>query len=231
VNYFQAVSQVHRSVFQNFVVMNLKFDGADGGTTITDEKGHTFTANGNAQIDDAQSKFGGSSLLLDGAGDYVSAADSVDWTLGTNNFDVGFFFRVPAAALGVRGVMGGQSNSAGTSDFSIFIEKTAADKLSARAFFSGSSVTLTGATTLSADTWYRGRFKRTGSSFQLFLEAVEDANASSANAIVDSTTIWAIGRAGALDSLYHNGWIDDFVFINGAADPCNDVPTMPFPKF
>src|SRR5262245_3032440 len=48
----------------------LSFDGADASTTITDTAAggaaHTWTAAGNAQIDTAQFKFGGSSLLCDG---------------------------------------------------------------------------------------------------------------------------------------------------------------------
>lgn len=51
----------------------LHFDGSDGSTTFTDQIGTTWTANGNAQIDTAQSKFGGASGLFDGTGDYVTA--------------------------------------------------------------------------------------------------------------------------------------------------------------
>lgn len=40
---------------------------------------HTITFHGNAQLDTAQKKFGASSLLLDGTGDYLSIPDSPDW--------------------------------------------------------------------------------------------------------------------------------------------------------
>lgn len=59
----------------------LHMDGADASTTFTDESGKTWTANGNAQIDTAQSKFGGASGLFDGTGDYISASDHADWQL------------------------------------------------------------------------------------------------------------------------------------------------------
>lgn len=71
----------------------LHCDGIDGSTTITDEVGHTVTAVGNAQIDTAQSKFGGASLLLDGSGDYASLADSDDWFFDTGNFTIDFWVR------------------------------------------------------------------------------------------------------------------------------------------
>lgn len=51
-------------------------------------KGKTWTAYGNSQIDTAESKFGGASLLLDGDGDYVSAPDSGDWNFGNGNFTI-----------------------------------------------------------------------------------------------------------------------------------------------
>jgi hypothetical protein len=80
------------------VVLLLKCDGTDASTTFTDvsNAAHTITANGNAQVDTAQSKFGGASLLLDGTGDYLSAASSTDWAFGTGDFTVEFFFRKTA---------------------------------------------------------------------------------------------------------------------------------------
>ena len=79
------------------VVLLLHCDGADGSTTFTDVKGHTCTANGNAQIDTAQSKFGGASALFDGTGDYLSVADSSDWDLASSqSFTAECWYR-PAA--------------------------------------------------------------------------------------------------------------------------------------
>jgi hypothetical protein len=58
-------------------------NGTDTSTTFTDATGrHTMTASGNAQIDTAQSVFGGASGLFDGNQDYVSTPDSSDWDLG-----------------------------------------------------------------------------------------------------------------------------------------------------
>ena len=49
----------------------LNFEGANASTSIIDDNGNTWSAFGNAQISTAQFKFGSSSLLCDGAGDYV----------------------------------------------------------------------------------------------------------------------------------------------------------------
>lgn len=72
------------------VVLLCGFEGADGATSAVDESNsaHTLTFAGNAQIDTADSVFGGGSLLLDGTGDYVSIPDSADWHFGTGPFTV-----------------------------------------------------------------------------------------------------------------------------------------------
>lgn len=68
-------------VDDGFTVSLLHMDGADASTTFTDESGKTWTAQANAQIDTAQSVFGGASGLFDGTGDYVTALDHADWQL------------------------------------------------------------------------------------------------------------------------------------------------------
>lgn len=71
----------------------LHLDGTDASTIITDEAvggTHTWTANGNAQLDTADKKFGSASLLLDGDGDYVDTPDSADFDVGSGDFTVDF---------------------------------------------------------------------------------------------------------------------------------------------
>ena len=70
----------------------LHFNGSDGSTTITDETGKTWTASGNAQIDTAQSQFGGASCLFDGSGDIVSSTDTGIINLN-ENFTIEYFVR------------------------------------------------------------------------------------------------------------------------------------------
>lgn len=73
----------------------LHFNGSDGSTTFTDESGKTWTAYGNAQVDTAQSKFGGASMLLDGVGDYIKTTDYSDFNVGKENFTIDFWMRMP----------------------------------------------------------------------------------------------------------------------------------------
>ena len=73
----------------------LPFDGSDAATSTSDlsNRNGTVSFAGTAQLSTGQSKFGGSSLLLDGNSDYVSisgsywntAFDSVDRDWETNS--------------------------------------------------------------------------------------------------------------------------------------------------
>lgn len=74
----------------SYTKLMLHMDGADTSTTFTDSAltPKTVTANGNAQIDTALSKFGGASGLFDGTGDYLSTAASSDFDFGTGDFTI-----------------------------------------------------------------------------------------------------------------------------------------------
>src|SRR6185369_1684394 len=89
-------------------VLLIHSDGADASTVFTDATArHTITANGNAQVDTAQSLFGGASLLLDGTGDYLEIfAQPGDFAFNTNDFTVECFFRPNASVTDMSMVSG-----------------------------------------------------------------------------------------------------------------------------
>jgi hypothetical protein len=71
----------------------MHMDGADASTTFTEETGLTVTRAGNAQIDTAQSVFGGASALFDGNSDALHLPRTSGLTFGTGDFVVeGRFF-------------------------------------------------------------------------------------------------------------------------------------------
>ena len=88
------------SVDDSFTKSLLHMDGADTSQTFTDESGKTWTARNHAQIDTAQSKFGGASGLFDGTDDWIDTPDSDDWYLddGSNNnsWTIDFWLKLSA---------------------------------------------------------------------------------------------------------------------------------------
>lgn len=79
----------------------LHMDGTDGSTTFTDSgaNGYTITAHGDAQIDTAQSKFGGASGLFDGTGDRLSTT-MASWNPGTDVFTIDVWYRMTTTSPG-----------------------------------------------------------------------------------------------------------------------------------
>lgn len=71
----------------------LHMDGADNGTTFTDEAGHTLTPVGNACTKTAVKKFGSASAYFDGNGDYITSPASDDFAFGTGQFTVDMWIR------------------------------------------------------------------------------------------------------------------------------------------
>ena len=94
------------------VVSLLEFSGADGSTAITDAKGKVWSVHGNAQISTVRSAGGVSSLLLDGAGDYISTPYDPDFDFGTGDFTIEWFQYVSTLkAFSPIDFRGGVSNS------------------------------------------------------------------------------------------------------------------------
>ncbi len=73
-------------------------DGPNEGTSFVDSAlqgnaPHTVTGGGDAQHDTSQAYADSSSILLDGAGDYLTIDDDPDWDWGASDFTIRFAFR------------------------------------------------------------------------------------------------------------------------------------------
>ncbi len=76
----------------------MHFDGANGSTTFTDVRGHTFTKTGAAIISTAQSRFGGASYTPNGGpSSQISTPDAADLRLD-GDFTIEFWARLVEAS-------------------------------------------------------------------------------------------------------------------------------------
>lgn len=200
------------------VVVLQHFDGADGSTTFTDSSGYakTWSVSGNAQIDSAQSVFGGSSGQFDGAGDRIYVADFPELYLGTRNFTIEGRARFTGAAA-TQYLMGQCAATGLNTTLSIGISRTATNQLKA---ICCSGATEIGACTSAAqavDTWFAWSYSRRGATFTLAINGVSVATATSSAAVNNSVDSFAIGCLGDFNGLYFNGWQDEVRFTIGAA--------------
>ena len=197
----------------------LHMNGADGSTTFTDESGKVWTANGNAQIDTAQSKFLGACGLFDGTGDYIDTPDSADFDVGSGNFTIDFWIR--PAAIDLVCYLCGQASSAGVdSSISWFVRLTALEEI-AGGIVTGSTykIATTNGGAYAANTWYHVALVRNGNTLTLYVDGVAAPGTADVTGVTanHSANKAAIGRLGEFDGLYYNGWIDEFRFSKGIA--------------
>lgn len=218
------------------VKLLLHLDGADGATTTTDNStsAHPITFTGNAQIDTAQSKFGGSSLLLDGTGDYISASDSEDWTLGSGDFTIELWVRFNSLTSTTQQFINHYNNVSNQRGW--YFRLSTANKLSF--VYSTDGVTansvIEGAWTPTTGVWYHVVAERSGSTLRTMADgAVIGSGSVATDSFFNSNNgirIGGIMSTGLTQEL--NGWIDDLRLTKGVAryGGAYAVPTAPFPN-
>ena len=200
----------------------LHCDGSDTSTTITDSSsnGYTMTANGNAQLDTAQKKFGTASCLFDGSGDYVSNA-STDWDprFAANDFTIEMWVRGTSFGGNNRFFMSKGGQGYVSADYEGWsFKKNSSDLMLFQAIDNGGTPVLVNLTADSAltwtdDTWYHVALARdVTDAYYFYRDGVNVPLTQTVGTV--STTFdggtrdLEIGRS-ADGGAYFNGWIDE----------------------
>jgi hypothetical protein len=210
------------------VVLLLGADGANGSTTFTDESNsaHTVTANGNAQISTAQAKFGTSSILLDGTGDYLSSASSPDWDLGPANYTFELWCR-PTFGAGIDA----QELFCVNNTLRAYL---AANDFAARLTMAAPSTASTAADAVDTALWQHLVVERYQDIGRVYVDGVMAGKSTGSTVFAAAPTDPM--RIGAyLDGLGNlNGYIQEVRLTYGIARYNSDsgytVPTAPFPR-
>jgi hypothetical protein len=208
--------------FANVVAL-LHFDGADSSTTMTDVTGKVWTPFGNAQIDTAQSKFGGSSLLLDGTGDYMTTPSSADFAYGTGDFTWECWFRPLLISLDNRYILDHGANG-GTFHILVASNRVAyynpTTGINSELYNAGPIVSL--------NTWYHIAYCRQSGTTSCFIDGVPAV--SGADGYDYAAQVLSIGQYGG-GGFNFAGHIDEFRITKGVARYTGAFtpPTAPFP--
>ncbi|MBY5849685.1 LamG domain-containing protein [Rhizobium ruizarguesonis] len=216
------------------VKLLLGFEGTDGATTTTDESSapHTMTFNGNAQIDTAQKKFGASSLLVDGTGDFLTSVDSADWDFGSGQFTVEMFIRQNTDKTNI-GFVGQWSATTGSQAWFLFLDS---GTLRFRFVNSGGTTRDTGAAwNPTTGVWYHLAADRDATGkVRTYVDGVMHASATWNETIRNTAVDLSIGRVTGFATYDLDGWIDELRITKGVARYASDggftVPTAAFPR-
>ena len=202
------------------VKLLLHMDGTDGSTTFTDHSNstHTVTAVGDAQIDTAQSKYGGASGLFDGTGDHLSIP-YVSGEFNWNAEDYTIEMWVRASSFSDWSNSGfdipmaiGQQQATGSSSWWSFGPMD--DGKLQFYYFNGGLVHVESTGTIPVDTWTHIAMTYTNStnSIALFIAGVEDGGATVSGVPQFSSSPLVLGQ---FNSQSITGWIDDVRITRG----------------
>ena len=203
-------------------ILHLPFDGSNGATSTSDlsNQNHTITVNG-AQISSAQSKFGGTSLLLDGSNDYLSIGGA-EWNTNLNSGDFTVEFWIRLDAVGDQRII---SNYNGNNGWGVAMWSGGGGTNYFDGFWYNGSwqyiqYAVGGAsryTTPSVDTWYHLAFVRNGNDWSLYLNGTAE-NTRTVSGSITSSTLGALELGRRQDGVqYVDGYIDDLRITKGLA--------------
>lgn len=217
----------------------LHFDGADGATTFTDQTGRVWSRTGNAQLDTAKSKFGASSLLLDGAGDQINTAASADFTPSDDFTAECFFYINSFGTKDLLYLLSTRATSGATFSNQWSMVATSLNKLSFVWWANdGTGFNITGSGTgVVTGVWHHAAFCRAGDDLLVFLNGTQVGYMNMADQQFDDVagSLFRVGMGAqnpAGGTRDFNGWIDEVRVVKGAALYRGDftVPTAAFPN-
>lgn len=222
------------------VAILLPLNDSDGATSTTDFSSHShtpFTFSASAQIDTAQSKFGTSSLLLDGNSDFITIPDDAAFTVGSGDFTLEVHVRfnaLPSTSTEQGYTMMSHYRNT-TNQRSWFWGFTETDEMEFFWSLNGVatfSVITTDVPTLVVDTWYHTAMCRDGTTVRLFLDGTEltsSGDSISTSTLHNSTEAPRIGNVDSSTNFrrFTNGWIDNVRMTVGLARYTGDfVPPL-----
>lgn len=191
------------------------FNGADGATSYTDPIAGAYTFVGTAQLDTAQSKFGGASILFDGNSDHVTLPDSADWSLGTGDFTLDFWIRFNALPLNGEEQVFFTQFASGASQyrFEYANDGNGYWQLYGPTF----SLNMARYSAILANTWYHVAFVRNVNNFYIFQDGVMLGSAEvNSGSMPDVASSLSIGAQNG-PTRFFNGWMDEVRLSKGIA--------------
>jgi len=204
----------------------LHLNGVDGSTTFTDVKGNTWTGAGNAQIDTAESVFGGASLLLDGTGDYLSTPNNAKWQVGSDDF----FIEARVRHTKSVSALCSKRDSGGAEEHSILLTSTNINGTVWQGGVPLGSVNVNGHNGLS--TWSAVAFGRRGTDLYVFCDGLLQGKLEDVSGAASTNTgVMYIGRDGFDFTRDFAGHIDEFRFTKGRCRHIRDytIASAAFP--
>lgn len=197
------------------VMSLLHFNGINGSTTFTDEKGLTWTGVSGASLTTTDPKFGSSSLsLLSTSRQYINNSNPIPWDIAAGQ-DFTFEVFTNFSTTGTSSVFS-RTNSVTAPNGWILIRDGGYLQ------WLYGSANIFSATPTSSGVWYHLAVTRHSGTHRLFL----DGNLIGSTSYDDSAKVYSVGMSIGCEkpstpwstgNLVYNGKIDEFRFTKGVA--------------
>lgn len=211
------------------VSLLLHMNGSNGSTSFNDSSPNSFvaTANGDAKISTAQSKFGAASGLYDGAGDYLSISNNSALDFGIGDFTIESWI-FPSSISGSHAIAAKWDYQ--NDNWLLRIESATELKF----WHVGGSVSVT--TSIATGQWSHVAVTRAGGSLRFFVNGTQAGATSSVTTSLTNNSSCTVGAylgpsgVGTIGS-YFNGYIDELRITKGVARYIASftAPAAPFP--
>jgi hypothetical protein len=200
------------------LVLAIPMDGANNGTTFTDESAtirgsgtaKAITSFGDTKTLTAQSKFYGSSGFFDGTGDYLSCASSADFNFATSDFTIEGWFYATSLPAADKILIDLRGNGASTDGWVLFLNTSNQMQIYDQTLKTSSSAAL------STSTWFHLAISRVSGTLTYYVNGASAGSFSYSAATNASSTGIRIGTRTDVTSFFF-GYIQDFRIYKGVA--------------
>ena len=209
------------------IVLALPMDGANNGTTFTDEsatiKGSggakSITRNGDTKTLTAQSKYYGSSGYFDGTGDWLSTPYDASLTFGSGDFTIEHWIN-PQRPAGQNSILCGIWDGASTAPQSWIGYLNTTGTYGFIIDVAGTDILIfTSSSAIPNNQWTHIAVTRSGNTWRLFIDGVLNQTTTNASSISAGSALFLIGTyQNKVSSDYtYTGYIQDLRIYKGVA--------------
>ncbi|MGE5417704.1 MAG: LamG-like jellyroll fold domain-containing protein [Acidobacteriota bacterium] len=199
--------------YDRYTSLMLHMDGSDSGTTFTDEIGKSITRSGDVCTRNIMKKFGSSSAYFDGGGDYLTVANSPDFSIGSGDYTIDFWINlntwpgpndycVPFGNLGPSGNKG------------MYLTLGNQNKVDWEIWNGSTFISTNYSGTLSPGTWYHFACVKQGNNLAIYENGVLKATQTFSGAAASD---YPLSIGGVSGGNFVNGYIDEFRVSKGIA--------------
>ena len=198
---------------------------------------------GDAKLSTAVNKFGGSSMAFDGTGDYLMAPQYLNFDFGTSDFTIEGWIYINSLPIDDYKQIVSFGTSSSAQRWILFIDTRTSQSAPYLRFLSLNSsnsviidVPGAGSSGWSAGTWYHVAVTRSGNTFKLFRNGVQNGstvtNSNSCPATASTGALYVGSDVGGGFGNW-NGYIDDLRITKGYARYTSNftAPTTAFPIY